>query len=154
MAKNNKSNKSTVVATSNESGTESTIIKTAGRPIDPHSKRQSDLVMKALKGKAGIVVKRGRPIENDSERQQRLAELAEKKAMGLGKPGRPAYSEAEKAAAEVNKKTRGQERMELAMKQADEFLANHPDILEKLQAGEIQDVAAVVEKEITSEVTA
>jgi hypothetical protein len=67
-----------------------------GRPvgsgINPESARQKRLAELAERIASGEVIKRGRPagtVNPDSKRQQRIAELNAKKAMGLGKPGRP-----------------------------------------------------------------
>ena len=67
-----------------------------GRPkgsgIDLNSARQKRLAEIANRLANGEVIKRGRPVGTtnpNSKRQQRIAELNAKKAMGLGKPGRP-----------------------------------------------------------------
>lgn len=56
-----------------------------GRPVDPNSARQQKLANK----KEGTG-RRGRPVNPNSARQLRLAELAEKRANGEVKRGRPA----------------------------------------------------------------
>ena len=67
-----------------------------GRPkgsgINPESARQKRLTEIANRIANGEVIKRGRPVGTvnpDSKRQQRIAEMNAKKAIGLGKPGRP-----------------------------------------------------------------
>ena len=67
-----------------------------GRPkgsgIDLNSARQKRLAEISNRLANGEVIKRGRPVGTtnpNSKRQQRIAELNAKKAVGLGKPGRP-----------------------------------------------------------------
>jgi hypothetical protein len=60
-----------------------------GRPAVEGSKNQLVKAARNFKIQSGIELKRGRPVSGDSRRQQRLAELAERKASGTFKLGRP-----------------------------------------------------------------
>jgi hypothetical protein len=60
-----------------------------GRPAVEGSKNQLVKAERNFKIQSGIELKRGRPVSGDSRRQQRLAELAERKASGTFKLGRP-----------------------------------------------------------------
>ncbi len=61
-----------------------------GRPVDPNSKRQKELKMKAELRKLGLI-KRGRPVNKESNRQKEIERKNELREQGLlnGKKGRP-----------------------------------------------------------------
>lgn len=82
--------------------------KRPGRPIDLKSKRQHDMLVKAIKREMGVL-RKGRPVDPSSARQQRLEELEEKRAKGILKPGRPAYTPEERERAEKEKERRRKE---------------------------------------------
>ena len=60
-----------------------------GRPANENSKNAAKVKARQEKLAAGIVLKRGRPVNETSARQQRLNDLAERKANGTLKLGRP-----------------------------------------------------------------
>jgi hypothetical protein len=60
-----------------------------GRPANENSKHAAKVKARQEKLAAGIVLKRGRPVNETSARQQRLNDLAERKANGTLKLGRP-----------------------------------------------------------------
>jgi len=60
-----------------------------GRPVVEGSRNQLVKAERNFKIQSGIELKRGRPVSDNSRRQQRLAELAERKASGTFKLGRP-----------------------------------------------------------------
>ena len=60
-----------------------------GRPANENSKNAVKTKARQEKLAAGIVLKRGRPVNETSARQQRLNDLAERKANGTLKLGRP-----------------------------------------------------------------
>ena len=60
-----------------------------GRPANENSKNAAKTKARQEKLAAGIVLKRGRPVNETSARQQRLNDLAERKANGTLKLGRP-----------------------------------------------------------------
>ena len=60
-----------------------------GRPANENSKNAAKVKSRQEKLAAGIVLKRGRPVNETSARQQRLNDLAERKANGTLKLGRP-----------------------------------------------------------------
>lgn len=60
-----------------------------GRPAVEGSRNQLVKAERNFKIQSGIELKRGRPVSGDSNRQKRLAELAERKASGTFKLGRP-----------------------------------------------------------------
>jgi hypothetical protein len=60
-----------------------------GRPTNENSKNAAKTKARQEKLAAGIVLKRGRPVNETSARQQRLNDLAERKANGTLKLGRP-----------------------------------------------------------------
>ena len=60
-----------------------------GRPVNENSKNAAKQKARQEKLAAGIVLKRGRPVNETSARQQRLNDLAERKANGTLKLGRP-----------------------------------------------------------------
>lgn len=133
MKENNSSNVAQEVTTTNDANA----IKTAGRPVDPTSKRQANLVMVALKAKAGISIKRGRPTDLTSERQKVLADKQSKIDNGITvKPGRPAYSEEQKIVAAQQKALRDAE----LQVRIDQLIANHPELIEAIQNGETPDL--------------
>ena len=61
-----------------------------GRPINPNSKRQKELKMKAELRAKGLI-KRGRPVNMESNRQKEIARKIELRELGIlnGKKGRP-----------------------------------------------------------------
>lgn len=60
-----------------------------GRPANENSKNAAKVKARQEKLAAGIVLKRGRPVNETSARQQRLNDLAERRANGTLKLGRP-----------------------------------------------------------------
>ncbi len=60
-----------------------------GRPANENSKNAAKTKARQEKLAAGIVLKRGRPVNETSARQTRLNDLANRKANGTLKLGRP-----------------------------------------------------------------
>jgi len=60
-----------------------------GRPANENSKNAAKVKARQEKLAAGIVLKRGRPVNETSARQKRLNDLAERRANGTLKLGRP-----------------------------------------------------------------
>lgn len=103
--------------TQTKTATTNTIAKSKGRPVNMNSARQQRLALQAELKQNGVTVKRGRPVAADSARQQRLAvkgtvtlgrpvnvdsarqqklqRIAEAKAAGTYKLGRPAKQKIE-----------------------------------------------------------
>lgn len=109
MKHNAKSSNATVAVT----GTEDKNVMVAAAlkealtsaPDEFKSKAKQVSLERAIKAQLGMLHK-GRPVSTDSARQRRLVELEEKRAAGQLKPGRPAYTEEQKAAADARKKER------------------------------------------------
>jgi hypothetical protein len=105
-----------------------------GRAIDVTSKRQHDLLVRALKQKMGIN-RKGRAVDPNSKRQQTLAERKEKAEKGMLKKGRPAYTAEQKEIADKEKAKREEARLAEIDKMADELIATGKvsEVMEQLK---------------------
>lgn len=74
--------------------------KRPGRPINPNSARQLELVRKAELREQGLI-KRGRPVNPNSPRQLEMKRKQELRSQGLLKPGRPKVNKSEEVNIDV-----------------------------------------------------